>query len=149
MQLRHLAIFILSTAIVCFDACKDIGEADTGSPSPGGIPGTYSYKGYNADGSLMVTGTMIFVVASDSSVSGTWTFVAVSSSDKVGPQVGSGRLVGAMRNGTVSINLNPGWADNNIFLVGTLGPDRFSGTWTWATFAGPTASGMFDASKKL
>lgn len=133
----------------CFDACKDFGDAEVGIPPSGSIPATYSYKGYNADGSLVVTGTMILAMSADSSVSGTWTFDAVSSGDKVGPQVGSGRLVGSMQNATISINLNPGWADNNVFLFGTFAPDRFSGKWTWDTFAGPTASGMFDAAKKI
>lgn len=149
MQLGLLRLLILAAVVVCLDACKDLGEADTGILLPGGVPATFSYKGYSADGSLAVTGTMSLTVAADSSVSGTWNLDAVSSSDKVGPQVGSGTLFGSVLNGSIAINLNPGWADNNIFLFGAIAQDRFTGRWTWDTFVGPTASGMFEATKKL
>ena len=149
MKLKRSAALILATVIVCVGGCKDLGEANTGTLLPGGIPATFRYKGYDANGSLVVTGTMNLIVAADSSVSGTWTLDAVSSSNKIGPQVGSGTLVGSVFNGSIAINLNPGWADNNIFLFGTIAQDRFAGRWTWDTFAGPTASGMFEATKKL
>ena len=48
---------------------------------------------------------------------------------------------------SISMNLNPGWADNNVVLSGTVEKDRISGKWTWITFVGPTAEGTFEAIK--
>jgi len=116
---------------------------------PSDVPGTYSYKAYNSSGVLAVSGTMTLAVVDSGSVSGTWTFVAVLRSERVGPQTGTGRLAGVVEKSSVSINLNPDWKDNNVFLLGTLSPDRIAGRWMWSTFSGPTAEGTFEATRVL
>jgi hypothetical protein len=51
---------------------------------------------------------------------------------------------------SVRLNLNPGWADNNVSLVGTLDASAgtFVGTWDYANFTGRVASGSFEAYRR-
>lgn len=53
--------------------------------------------------------------------------------------------MGGIRGARVTVNLNPQWVDNNVFLSGSFDKDRFSGTWMWSTFVGSTAEGKFEA----
>jgi hypothetical protein len=139
-------LFVL-TLFLSFVACTDKGDPPVGSLQPGGVPETYRYKAYNSEGDLAVNGTMTLAVIDTTSISGTWSFVAVLPSEKIGPQVGTGRLEGRLQKSSISINLNPGWADNNVFLQGTVSSDRISGRWMWSTFIGPTAEGTFEATR--
>jgi hypothetical protein len=82
------------------------------------------------------------------SIVGSWALDQVQVSDKVGPQVGTGKLAGMMAGKSVSINLNPSWVDKNVFLQGTMDDSRMSGKWMWSTFVGSTAEGTFEAIKK-
>lgn len=81
-------------------------------------------------------------------IAGTWAFQGVSSVDRVGPQVGSGTLAGELTGSKLSIDLNPGWRDNNVILIGSAQGEKIVGTWSWITFAGPTSNGTFEAVKK-
>jgi len=56
-------------------------------------------------------------------------------------------LAGRVDGRSVTINLNPGWVDNNVILAGTVVDGRIEGQWTWITFAGPTTTGTFVATK--
>lgn len=97
----------------------------------------------------VVTGTVTLQVAEDSAVTGIWELRRVPGSDttiEVGPQLGSGTLAGRLdASGMISVDLNPGWADNNVYLMlaGTT-LDRLTGTWDHSTFIGPVAGGPAD-----
>jgi hypothetical protein len=135
----------MMTCILSFVACTDKGDPPVGSLQPGGVPSNYNYMAYNSKGDLALNGTMKLTVIDSTSIAGTWSIVAVLPSEKVGPQVGTGKLTGTIQNSLVWINLNPGWVDNNVFLQGTLSSDRITGRWMWSTFIGPTADGTFEA----
>ena len=47
---------------------------------------------------------------------------------------------------TVIVDLNPGYADNNVILVGVLRSGHLDGTWQWDTVSGPSTQGGFSAS---
>ena len=65
---------------------------------------------------------------------------------QVGPQVGHGTLSGRqIADGGVQLDLNPFYADNNVFLSATVGVTGLSGVWSWSGFAGPIANGRFQA----
>jgi len=115
-------------------------------PTTGGDPsGAY---GYVARSGLtpVVTGTVTLLVDRDSAVTGIWELRRVPGSDptiQVGPQLGSGTLAGRLYpSGIVAVDLNPGWADNNVFLAfGATARDQLTGTWDHSTFVGPVAGG--------
>jgi hypothetical protein len=144
MLLRSVPCLIVLALSCSLVSCTDNGDPLVSDLQPG-FPVNYDYRGFDAKGSLVVAGTMSMTATDTTSVSGTWAFEGVSLVDKIGPQVGSGRLVGNIQQTTISINLNPGWADNNVLLLGTIGSRRITGRWTWVTFAGPTTEGTFEA----
>lgn len=132
----------LTRSLLCavvFAACSDgTAPAPTGDPS-----GAYTYLarvGFLA----VVEGRVDLLVADDSSVTGTWKLQRVlpNTGIEVGPQVGTGTLLGRRTDTGIWLDLNPGWADNNVFLA--LHPDSpgaLSGTWDHSTIAGPVIGG--------
>jgi hypothetical protein len=129
------------------NACTDRGDPVSSWPPLGGPPFTYRYNAYNSKGLLVVTGWMTLAVTDSWTVSGAWLLTSVAAGENVGPQTGGGTLAGNIQGASITVNLNPGWVDNNVFLSGSFGKDRFSGTWMWSTFVGPTSQGMFEAIK--
>jgi hypothetical protein len=114
-------------------------------PTPSG---TYRYSSFDSSGTLLVQGWFTMDVADSDSVTGEWHFTAVGSPQRIGPQTGDGRLVGGIRDSILWIELQPQFRDNNLELAGKLAGDRYTGTWTWISFIGPTNSGRFEAEKE-
>ncbi len=109
------------------------------------LKGVFYYTGFDSSWSPIISGTLTFVVVESTSVSGIWQF---EGREGYGPQVGMGAFEGWIDGKTVSINLNPGWADNNVFLTGELKEGRYQGTWEYVTFVGPVYTGSFSAVKR-
>ena len=105
----------------------------------------YSYSGYDAQGTLVIRGALTIVIEDTIRVTGTWKFEAVvrDSLGRFGPQVGTGTLVGSIHGDTINLNLNPNYADNNVFLAGTIWPWGISGRWEYAGFPGVLNQGTF------
>ncbi len=113
--------------------------------------GTYNYSGYDDQGGLVVTGRLYLFAQEDSAHDlGTWNFQrAGSSTNNIGPQIGSGFLDGSISDATnLFLNLNPNVFDNNVYLNGTLSSNTLSGIWYWEGIAGTRATGTFSAVKQ-
>ena len=135
----------LSTAIIILCIALSSGcKNDTALNLAQGNPGSFSYTAYDSSGTPLVQGQLLFDIK-DSTIDGSWQLSKIGNAKNTGPQVGSGTLKGTIQNKTLFINLNPGWADNNVFLVGTIDNKMFQGSWTWSTFIGPTNGGRFEA----
>ena len=115
--------------------CKD----ETVNPSS---PGSSSYSAYDSSGTLLVQGAISFDTK-DSTITGEWNLSKIGNAQNTGPQVGTGKLEGSIHNETLFINMNPGWADNNVFLTGNVENGVLRGSWTWSSFRGPTSGGPF------
>ena len=111
--------------------------------------GQLHYRASNALGVPLVAGTLRLVVHGDSSVTGSWSIDWVAGADTtapVGPQVGSGTFSGRLlSDGSVQIDLNPTYVDNNVFLAGDVTTGGVSGAWTWTGFPGVISMGRFTA----
>jgi hypothetical protein len=110
--------------------------------------GALVYRATTLSGEALLTGSLDLRF-DDSLITGTWSIAWAPGADttiEVGPQVGSGTLVGRRRGNSLMIDLNPGWADNNAVLLGELIPQGVSGRWQWNTIAGPATEGRFTAS---
>jgi hypothetical protein len=143
---RSRISLVVSFAILIFSqGCRDSGDSPVNSLLPGPTPSTYDYRAYTSGGTLAVVGTITLQIRDSLSLTGTWANEGVSDLNKIGPQVGAGTLVGKLDGLSISVNLNPGWADNNVILAGSVEADKISGTWTWVSFIGPTSSGKFEA----
>lgn len=110
---------------------------------------TLHYRVMNAMGAAVVEGTLDFTVHADSTISGAWAIDWAPGADRstpVGPQIGSGALVGITRpDTTLSLDLNPEFRDNNVILQAAATRTGVSGAWSWIGFAGDIAHGLFTA----
>jgi hypothetical protein len=112
--------------------------------------GCYSYSGYDEGGSLVVTGRLCLSVITDAMThtGGTWKFdLAGDTSERLGPQIGSGSLEGQSTGNRIWLNLNPGWADNNVFLLGDYKDGTYKGAWDYSGIMGTISKGTFTAVK--
>lgn len=111
--------------------------------------GVLHYSASSLQGTQLLSGALRLAVHADSTVTGTWQIDWVAGADTtapVGPQVGQGTLSGRqLADGSVQLNLNPFYADNNVFLSATVTVAGLSGDWSWSGFAGPIANGRFQA----
>jgi hypothetical protein len=132
-------LFALVSVMACAGA-----PADTTALRTGG----YHYSAGSATGQPLLSGHLELEFTDDSTLRGTWVIGWVPGADTtvaVGPQVGSGDLVGSRRGDTLLVQLNPTNADNNVALQAVLGADGYTGRWEWITIAGPRTAGAFVA----
>jgi hypothetical protein len=113
--------------------------------------GELRYTARGATGEPLLGGQLELTVADDSTVRGTWTIGWLPGADTtlpVGPQIGSGELTGTRSGDTLRIQLNPGYADNNVGLLAIVDASGYSGQWEWSTIVGPRSGGSFAASRQ-
>jgi hypothetical protein len=110
---------------------------------------SFTYTGFDRSGNEIVRGILEIYYRDSTTVGGSWKFTATGSAPDIGPQVGKGTLEGTALGDTLFLNLNPGFADNNVFLSGVLHGGSFSGTWTWVGFAGVINQGTFRSTMPL
>lgn len=146
---RRFWTFLLVVAAVGLNSCDSAALREGGS---------YDYTARSNGGEVLVTGTLDLdyseSVAADGTVAitGHWDLQRRGPGEDVGPQVGEGDLDGTVdSDGNVWINLNPDWADNNVFLSGSFSGEQFGdfeGTWSYSTFIGHTNGGTFTAVRR-
>ena len=108
-------------------------------------PAGFHYTAYDTAGTLVVDGWLTLIVRDSSHVNGEWHLARVNNGQNIGPQTGDGLLAGEFDHGTLLINLNPGYADNNVFLSGQFNAHIYSGSWNWSGFPGVLNRGTFQA----
>lgn len=126
---------------ILFSWCDDI---ITGPETP---EGRYAYKGYDSTGVKIVTGWLKIELDDSVAVSGKWNFFNVGQPENIGPQIGSGSLIGNYEKGKLSLDLNPNMRDNNVVLIGDYEEKKFEGEWMYIGFAGVLNRGTFKAVK--
>lgn len=141
--MRRALLYLGSLAVA---ACR----SETANPVPEGmtVAGSLRYEATTLTGEPLLTGCMDITVLPDSTIQGTWSTQWAAGADtmvEVGDQVGSGRLSGRLTEAGAHIDLNPGYADNNVILLAAPAGNGFAGTWEWSTFAGPRSRGRFSA----
>jgi hypothetical protein len=110
----------------------------------------YLYKGFDTNGNLVVEGVLNLSVGATNRVQGDWKLQEIKPNKlkKLGPQIGSGKLDGQIRQDKINLDLNPGWADNNVILNGQITTTNIFGTWGYFGFAGKMVGGKFEAVMK-
>lgn len=108
-------------------------------------PTVFTYTGYDSSGITVLIGSLELIVRDSAHVTGNWEFIPLGNPQRLGPQVGKGKLLGAFFQGSLFIELNPDMVDNNVSLTGSLQGGTYQGTWTWTGFAGPMNRGTFKA----
>ena len=137
--LKYFVLSFFISNILC-SWCNDINGPD--------IPkGAYEYSGYDSTGVKIVQGWMKILLDDSTGVTGEWEFKKVGNPENIGPQIGSGNLIGVYNEPQISINLNPNWVDNNVFLNGDYSEDKIEGEWMYTGFPGIINKGKFKAVK--
>ena len=109
--------------------------------------GTYRYSGHEDGGGPVITGR-ITLSAETNPVTGSWSLRQVGEPiGPIGPQVGEGKLRGILSGSHLTVDLNPGWFDNNVFLNGQLTGNTWTGLWSYSTIGGAVNGGSFTAEK--
>lgn len=135
--MRYSTCILLALGLFLASGC-DLGTNVDSNQS-------FSYTGYDSTGVKIITGTLTFFHDDSLTYSGTWNFRKIENPAKIGPQTGTGSFVGGLSDSLVWLNLNPNYADNNVFLIGELEPMRYRGNWQYVSFIGVTNHGTFEA----
>lgn len=155
---RWSAVLVVVTLLLA-GACHEADDVTDPAPA-----GALAYSGHDEAGRLVVQGwiwldvALIDVAAGPGAstpleFAGEWELRALVDADRIGPQNGRGTLAGALGEEGVWVDLQPGWADNSVRLLGVLqaggpAPVTYEGTWRWDTITGVRAQGTFFASSR-
>jgi len=141
----YLLFFVLGFyAVDCSGKKTDAPKND--APPPRTFPlGEYQYTGYDEGGAKIVEGRLSLSSRDGDQLKGSWELKQVGEPARIGPQVGSGDLVGTVSGTEVSLELNPNMNDNNVSLRGKVEGKRYTGTWSYDGFVGRISSGRFEA----
>ncbi len=145
--------FIILTLSCYILACSTAKNAE---PQKSALIGDYQYTGYDKKGGKAVEGRLSITSVESKRIrsevvtqlKGNWQLNKVGTQEHIGPQVGSGELVGSIDKGSIWIDLNPNISDANVFLNGTIEGKRFHGTWNFKGYAGTISEGTFEANRK-
>jgi|SRR5918911_4303054 hypothetical protein len=144
VSITYLLVFVLG----CY-ALDCSGKKNNNAPPPKTFPlGEYQYVGYDEGGAKVVEGRLSLTSLDGDRLKGNWELKQVGEPKRIGPQVGSGELVGTVRGTEVLIDLNPNMNDNNVNLSGKVEGKRYTGTWSYSGFAGRISAGTFEATKE-
>lgn len=114
---------------------------------------TYDYKGFDTNGVVRVSGVITLRLDDTVKIRGDWR-LQVLHSDKLkdyGPQDGSGKISGQVREEGIFVNLNPGQIQNNIYLEGQVTSTNnyaIKGKWGYYAFVGKVNGGNFEMVRK-
>jgi len=153
-RIEYLAVCLACTcpayaalhyALISEDQVDDAAKLGFQPMSP---PRSFQYKAFDSMGTLIVQGWMMLTIKDSTDVVGEWRFTKVNDPKNIGPQEGVGTLEGGFSNGELHLNLNPGFADNNVVLSGALEDDSYSGSWMWIGFPGMLNHGSFQAARQ-
>jgi hypothetical protein len=111
---------------------------------------TYHYLATSPGGVPLLEGTLTIHLAPENVVTGTWDIHRVdpNSTVQVGPQVGTGNLIGSRSGDTLLIQLNPDLVDNNVGLVAVPTRRGWRGEWGFDAIDGPRSRGYFTANSE-
>jgi hypothetical protein len=153
MECKKIVFAMFCLGFLFLSACKDnvVGtltdEDHNNAESISGakFEGNYNYTAYDSLGSIVAVGTLSFEMKDSTNITGVWEIKKVGDPQNIGPQVGKGELVGGLSDGTLWIELNPEFRDNNVFLQGKLEKNKYNGKWFYSSFIGLTNWGTFEA----
>jgi len=145
--------FIMLALTCCLLACSTAKNSD---PPKSVLIGDYQYTSYDKQGGKVVEGRLSITSVESKRVrsetviqlKGNWQLNKVGTQEYIGPQVGSGDLVGSIDKDEIWIDLDPNISDANVFLNGKVEGKRFHGTWSFKGYAGTINQGTFEATRK-
>jgi hypothetical protein len=139
--MKAIILIILITAVSFISSCGD--DSSTNSSMT-----TYKYTGFDSTGTKIISGYLWLESADSSMIKGRWAFKQVGTCQNIGPQIGKGNFEGHKDSrGSMNLNLNPGYIDNNVILDGSLLDAHYNGSWSYIGYPGIINLGTFEATK--
>jgi len=156
MGYKKIVFEVFCLSFLFLSACKDnvVGTlTDEDHNTADSISGTKlesnnNYTAYDSIGFVVSEVTLSFEMKDSTNITGVWEIQKAGNPQNIGSQVGNGVLVGGLNDGTLLIELNPDFRDNNVFLQGELEENKCNGKWFYSSFIGLTNWGTFEAQKK-
>jgi hypothetical protein len=143
MKLIHIFTLIIILSLSLYFCDKD--DSINGIKIP---EGAYGYTGFDSTGVKIVTGWIKIVFEDSIHLSGEWELDKIGDPQNIGPQVGSGKLLGSYDKSQIYCDLNPGYVDNNLILKGDYDDRKIAGEWNYVGFPGVINQGTFKAEKR-
>lgn len=118
------------------------------------IARTYNYKGFDTNGVLLVEGVITLRVDETNKVQGEWKLQVLDKEKlkDLGPQDGSGKITGHLKEDRIFLNLNPAVFGDNIYLDGKITRAnifKINGKWgRYGYYAGKLIDGNFEMTRK-
>ena len=137
--MKLVILCIAFTSFLLFSSCGD--DSSTNSSLT-----IYKYSGYDSTGNKIISGYLWIDSVDSTVVKGRWDFKIIHNEDNLGPQIGKGNFDGVKDSqGNMSLNLNPEWIDNNVFLIGSFNNSQYRGDWNYVGYPGVISAGSFEA----
>jgi len=140
--------FWLGMLLYCFLFCLAAFGA-------GEVSVAYSYKGFDTNGNLLVTGDITLRLDNTSKVKGDWSLQVLDRSrlKELGHQDGTGKITGTLKSdNSIVLNLNPDEFGDNIYLNGKVANAnvlKISGRWGhYGYYGGKSSEGNFEMVRK-
>lgn len=138
--------FCFGVQVYCFLYC-------IAAVSAGEISQTYNYKGSDTNGNLLVEGVITLRTDETIQVKGHWNLKVLDKNKyhELGPQDGSGEIIGQLKGDRIFLNLNPDVYEDNIYLDGKVTKAnifKISGKWGYYGFVGKLNEGNFEMERK-
>ena len=113
-------------------------------------PDSYYFEMLNSENVKILEGVLKVENVTDMDISGTYTFTKIYDEKFSGISVMKGNFSGQRNKSekTLSLNMNPKVADNNIFVNLTVMKYYLMGSWIHSTMKGPVAKGVFTSYKQ-
>jgi hypothetical protein len=129
------------------------GDSDRSEPIDLEGERTYTYTAFAENGTRLLVGTIVlhprYTRADfEQEIEGTWNIGWAPGADTttiVGPQVGSGALVGMATEDGIVLFLPQFTTDNTVQLSGIVRNNEFRGDWSYSSIAGTVSRGEFTA----
>ncbi len=129
--------YLIMLALSCYVlACSPRSLSGQKAPFPAG---DYQYTSYDKQGNKVVEGRISITsveprrIGSEEQIQlkGNWELRKAGNQEKIGPQVGSGDLIGGIIKCELYIDLTPNISDANGNLRGKVEGKRCHGTWAF------------------
>jgi hypothetical protein len=131
---RNISILLLLIAGIAFFACEH-------SSQPG--DGTVTLSVTDSSGARIVHALLTISENVNGDVRGKWEVLSLRDGIYFFNENRSGEFNGRADGKIVSLNLAPGWTDNNPVIYGSVAEGYYAGEMQWIGFDGPHHVGWF------
>jgi hypothetical protein len=150
--MKNIIIIVILVALIplAFGGCMRCENKTVfTSPFVESFLANYSYELTDSSGTKLASGTLRTRVYTEPDFKGTYTAAKLNGGDALTVLPLEGKLTGTLdeKNKKAFINMNPGIADDNVFLRFKIDGNGFDGTWERSGMMGIKGKGLFKAVK--